>query len=91
MGGCPSASSTGALVAAVTFSYRAAVQAPTRLVQDMATILLCLQLTIICLCLTGPVFNTQLGILFWTVTGALLGPIQSQSDLDQTIELSGHA
>jgi hypothetical protein len=81
----------GALVAAVSFSYCAAVQAPTRFVQDMATILLCLQLTIICLCLTGPVFNTQLGILFWTVTGALVGPIQAQSDLDHTSEVSGHA
>ena len=29
--------------------------------------------TIVCLCLTGPVFNTQLGILFWAMTGALFG------------------
>ena len=40
--------------------------------QDIATIVLCLQLTIVCLCLTGPVFNTQLGILFWAMTGATL-------------------
>ena len=41
--------------------------------QDIATIMLCLQLTIVCLCLTGPVFNTQLGILFWAMTGGLFG------------------
>jgi hypothetical protein len=63
----------GALLAAVYFSYRAAAHAETRALQDIATMILCLQLTIICLCLTGPVFNTQLGILFWAMTGALFG------------------
>ena len=29
----------------------------------------------LCLCLTGPVFNTQLGIQFWAVSGAVLGPL----------------
>jgi hypothetical protein len=63
----------GALFVALHYSYRAAVQAVTPAVQDMATIVLCLQLTIVCLCLTGPVFNTQLGILFWAMTGGLFG------------------
>jgi hypothetical protein len=62
-----------ALVVALHFSYRAAVRARTPMAQDLATIVLCLQLTIVCLCLTGPVFNTQLGILFWALTGALFG------------------
>ena len=35
------------------------------------------QLAIIGLCLTGPVFNTQLGVLFWTVTGALSGAMRA--------------
>ena len=63
----------GALFVALHYSYRAAVRALTPAAQDIATIVLCLQLTIVCLCLTGPVFNTQLGILFWAMTGALFG------------------
>jgi hypothetical protein len=63
----------GAIFMALLFSYRAAVRALTASAQDIATIVLCLQLTIVCLCLTGPVFNTQLGILFWALTGALFG------------------
>jgi hypothetical protein len=63
----------GALAVALLFSYRLAVSARSRVLQDTATVILCLQLTIICLCLTGPVFNTQLGILFWAATGAVFG------------------
>src|SRR5688572_16440931 len=63
----------GALFMALNYSYRAAVRALTPAAQDIATIVLCLQLTIVCLCLTGPVFNTQLGILFWAMTGGLFG------------------
>jgi hypothetical protein len=48
--------------------------------QDTATIVLCLQLTILCLCLTGPVFNTQLGILFWAMTGGLFGALTGPVD-----------
>jgi hypothetical protein len=65
----------GALFAAVRYSYRIALRAVTDVLQDAATIILCLQLTIICLCMTGPVFNTQLGILFWAATGALFGAV----------------
>jgi hypothetical protein len=66
----------GALTAAVLFSYRSATLARTRTLRDAATISLGLQLTIICLCMSGPAFNTQLGILFWGVTGALFGAVQ---------------
>jgi hypothetical protein len=69
----------GALCAAVHFTYRAAVQALTRGMEDMATIALCLQLTILCLCLTGPVFNTQIGILFWGITGGLFGAVRAST------------
>ena len=70
----------GALLAAVGFSYNTAVQAPSRAMQDLATIILCVQLTIVCLCLTGPAFNTQLGILFWAVSGALFGAVMGHAD-----------
>jgi hypothetical protein len=63
----------GALFAAVRFSYILAVHAATKAWQDIAIIVLCLQLILIALCMTGPVFNTQLGILFWSMTGALYG------------------
>jgi hypothetical protein len=63
----------GALSAVLLFSYRTAVHARSRGMQDVATIMLCLQLTIICLGLSGPVFNTSIGILFWAAAGALYG------------------
>ena len=63
----------GALFMAVRFSYRHAIDAATKTWQDAAVIVLCLQLILIALCMTGPVFNTQLGIMFWAITGALYG------------------
>lgn len=70
----------GALVAALRFSYRVAVGAGPRFLQDTATTMLCLQLTIICLGLSGPVFNTQLGIVFWAITGALFGAVMGPAE-----------
>ena len=69
----------GALATALLFTYRTAVRAETRVLADAATIALCLQLTILCLCLTGPVFNTQLGILFWGITGGLFGAVHGST------------
>ena len=48
--------------------------------QDVATLVLCMQVTIFGLCFTGPMFNTQLGILFWAVTGALYGAVLGLQD-----------
>jgi len=62
----------GALFVALRYTYTHAV-APDRTWQDSAVIVLCMQLILISLCLTGPVFNTQMGIMFWAVTGALFG------------------
>jgi hypothetical protein len=76
----------GALAAAIYYSYRAATRAETPALQDLATIVLCLQLTIVSLCLTGPVFNTQLGILFWAITGGLFGAVARPFDLAQAGE-----
>lgn len=64
----------GGIVAAVRTTYLVALYESDSL-QDAAAAILCVQLTILCLCLTGPVFNTQLGIQFWAVTGALVGPL----------------
>jgi len=78
----------GALVMAVRTSYLVAVHAAGSL-QDAATAIVCLQLTVLCLCLTGPVFNTQLGIQFWAVTGAVLGPLLAAPDRDFTENSDG--
>jgi hypothetical protein len=63
----------GALATALVFSYRIVVKATAVRLRDLATVLLCAQLAIVTLCLTGAAFNTQLGIQFWAVTGALFG------------------
>jgi hypothetical protein len=65
----------GAILVAVRQSYRVAVRARSESLQDVATLVLCMQVTIVGLCFTGPMFNTQLGILFWAVTGALFGAV----------------
>jgi hypothetical protein len=63
----------GALLSAVRTSYRSAVDRADESLQYVSAIVLVLQLTIVALCLTGPIFNTQLGSVFWMVTGALYG------------------
>jgi hypothetical protein len=64
---------------ALGHSYRVAVAADGRL-QHPATVVLCVQAAIAVLCVTGAVFNTQLGILFWAVTGALHGAAGGRSE-----------
>jgi hypothetical protein len=65
----------GALASAVWFAYRVALHGATASQQLLAAVVLSLQLTTLTLCLTGPVFNTQLGIQFWIVTAALVGVV----------------
>jgi len=64
---------TAAIAVALRHTYRLAVEMTVGSLQDLATILFCVQVAIAALCLSGPVFNTQLGIQFWAVTGALFG------------------
>ena len=67
-------------------SYRAAVaRAPARCRTPPPRSSV-LQLTVLCLCLTGPVFNTQLGIQFWAMTGALFGPLLAAAERDDADE-----
>jgi hypothetical protein len=63
----------GALTSAVRMAYLSAVSRSTDSLQHLSAIVLVFQLAVIGLCLTGPVFNTQLGVVFWMVTGALYG------------------
>lgn len=78
----------GALMSAVRFGYLLAVRGTKESLEYFATITLAIQLTIIGLCFTGPAFNTQLGILFWTVSGALVGAAEVWQVRDEDDELS---
>lgn len=48
------------------------------LLAENAIVVLSLNTYILILCMNAPVFNTQLGILFWTLAGALHGSTSSQ-------------
>jgi hypothetical protein len=63
-----------ALVAGLRTSYLVAVRADGSL-QESGTAILCVQITLLAICLTGPAFNTQLGIQYWALTTALWGPV----------------
>ena len=69
----------GALAAAVRLAYASAVGRAGDALRHLSGIVLAFQLAIIAFCLAGPVFNTQLGVMFWTVTGALYGTIRASS------------
>ena len=66
----------GALASAGRLAYVSAVNRSTDSLRYLSAIVLAFQLAIVGLCLAGPVFNTQLGVVFWTVTGALSGAMR---------------
>lgn len=63
----------GALFLAMRFAYQTAVYSHGDTLRWLATVVLVLQMAIVSLCFSGPVFNTQLGIQFWALTAALFG------------------
>ncbi len=79
----------GALVAALRYAYSVAIQGATESLRSLATIVLAIQVPIIAMCFSGPVFNTQLGIEFWTVTAALFGAVQAQVERDADAWVDG--
>jgi hypothetical protein len=78
----------GALAAACRLAYVSAVNRSTDALQYLSAGVLAFQLAIVGLCLTGPVFNTQQGVLFWTVTGALSGAVRGwrREEPDETYD-----
>jgi hypothetical protein len=69
----------GALVSACRMAYRIAIDRSTMpSLRDLAVTVVAFQIAVIGLCLSAPVFNTQLGIVFWALTGALAGVQQSR-------------
>jgi hypothetical protein len=40
---------------------------------DLATMVFSIQMLVVGLCFTGPVFNTQMGIMYWLLTAGAYG------------------
>jgi hypothetical protein len=63
----------GALLVAFAMAWRLASQRFSSALADLATIVLPVLLTITGMALAGPIFNTQVGLLFWFLAAALYG------------------
>ena len=63
----------GAVIAALISGYRLSQQRISRELADLATVIVGIQVLIVGFGWAGPVFNTQLGLLFWFMTSALYG------------------
>jgi hypothetical protein len=61
-----------ALIVAMRYAYKVAIDRGNQL-SDSAMVLFTVQLLVFGLCFTGPVFNTQIGIMFWLATAMLYG------------------
>jgi hypothetical protein len=61
-----------ALFVAMRYTYKVAIDHDSQL-SDAAMLLFVVQLLVFGLCFTGPVFNTQIGIMFWLATAMLYG------------------
>jgi len=69
----------GAVVVALLSAYRLTQQQISRELAELATVVFGLQVLIVGFGWAGPVFNTQLGLLFWFVSSALYGAAREQS------------
>ncbi len=66
-----------ALGLAMRFSYRIAIARDGEL-NEAAMSVFAIQLLLVGLCFTGPVFNTQVGMMFWLVTAVLYGAMRTR-------------
>jgi hypothetical protein len=73
----------GAIFQSLFAAYRLSVRRGNPALSDIATITLLLQVLIFGFGWAGPVFNTQLGLLFWFVTSALHGAATDQAQSQQ--------
>jgi multidrug efflux pump subunit AcrB len=75
-----------ALLTAMAFSYRLATHRESSL-NEPAMIVLTIQLLLVGLCFTGPLFNTQVGMTFWLATAMLYGAMRTQAlEFDEAAE-----
>ena len=63
----------GAILAAFATAWRLATQRFSPAMADIASLVLPVLLAIVGMGLAGPIFNTQVGILFWFLVGSLYG------------------
>jgi hypothetical protein len=63
----------GGVAAALAFAFRLAVTSSNRELAYLAAVVACLNLMVVAQCFAGPCFNTQMGIQFWVLAGALHG------------------
>lgn len=63
---------SGAVATATYHTYRISGATEAHL-SDLATMVLMVQVLVIGLCFTGPVFNTQMGIIFWLLSASVYG------------------
>lgn len=68
-----------AIIASILAAFRLADGRDPR-ANDIVMIGVTLQIFIVGLAMAGPVFNTQLGILFWSIAGGLHGAVQRAAD-----------
>lgn len=63
----------GAVLVALISTYRLTQQRRSAPVADLATVVLAVLVLVVGMSLAGPVFNTQTGVLFWFLSGAMYG------------------
>ena len=74
-----------AILAATVHTYRIASQADEYL-SDLATMVLSVQVLVVGLCFTGPVFNTQMGIMFWLLSASVYGAERTAHEAEHEAE-----
>jgi hypothetical protein len=62
----------GAIFISALYTFRVASDGEGEL-SDLATMVFSIQMLVVGLCLTGPVFNTQMGIMYWLLTAGVYG------------------
>jgi hypothetical protein len=78
-----------AVIAAVYHTYRIA-STETDL-SDLATMVLSVQVLVVGLCFTGPVFNTQIGIVFWLLSASVYGAHRTALVIEHQLALEAEA
>jgi hypothetical protein len=71
-----------AIATATYYTYRIASSSEPHL-SDLATMVMSMQVLVIGLCFTGPVFNTQTGIVFWLLSASVYGAARTAMLLEQ--------
>src|SRR5262249_44319552 len=80
----------GAIISSLVFAYKSANRHPDPEVRYLAGLVFALNLIVCLAAWDAPVFNTQTGIQFWTLTGALAGVCLNNEEAELSTEQSVH-